>query len=184
MVQRRTIVRSIIQLAFCSQERIAITAAAQTRRDAVVHRITTVRKRNDFWMYLELYKVFAQTGAATRPPATHVDANVVDYICECMGVLEAESNRRGLPLRRGEQGMTLGLLQMMDDGFAPHGATVLQPVPYITTHGLSPIQYGKLSSVRCRTQTIAVRQMQRVVVSITGNAVMQLPQFHPHAGTR
>tara|TARA_Y100001938_G_C8067558_1_gene421157 strand:- start:222 stop:584 length:363 start_codon:yes stop_codon:yes gene_type:complete len=109
-----------------------------------------------------------------RPAADVVPESVVTLISKTIERVREEGIRQGNILKKNDACLTLGLVQMYYNGFAPFGAEILSPHKWIREHSLSPVQIGKLPSLRCRQQTIAVRQIQQLLVTETGEAMIKL----------
>jgi hypothetical protein len=169
-------VRATLQLVFCSPERTAISADAMHRINTQVKRIVASGPTTpSFWVFLQLRQHYMHQWGSLRPPAPAVPEPVVDHFCTSIKILQTASRDRNLELKRTTSCLVLGLCQLLDSGFCPNGATLVASHPWVKAHALSPVQYGKFKSIRCRQQTIAVRQMQRLLVDAQGNALLRLP---------
>jgi len=180
---QRQVVASTLAKLFTSQERYDIFTKAVARRNAdVVAALRRIRQNNPadkptrtYWAYARVRAVIAAHATFTRPPMDTVNCDFVTYVCNIIHLLKTKAKQKKLPLKKNDACIVFGLAQLFDTGFAPGGVTAIRTVSSVHRHGMSPCQYSKLSCLRARQQTIAVRQIQRVCVDKTGRASLQLP---------
>lgn len=116
----------------------------------------------------------------TRPPAPVVPERVVKRVVSTIEFVRNVGEQRRQVSKKNDTCLTLGLVQLLSTGFAPLGAQLLSVDPWIKKHALSPVQVGKLPGLRCRQQTIAVRQIQQLLVTDKGEALLKPPdEFEP-----
>ena len=174
---RKKGVRTLLALLFSSPQRKKITdaATAHLRKSA-----SKIAKRYDFRSFYAFRAVnnhIRENIAMIRPPAETIPEEVVDRVSETIAYVRDVGKRRFQETKKNDTCLTLGLVQLFSTGFSPLGSEILPVDPWVAKHTLSPVQVGKLPNLRCRQQTIAVRQIQRLLVTDDGEALLRPPHF-------
>lgn len=166
-------VREVLHLIFCSEKRKAISRCAVQQLKKNVSRITGKFSTKSVKAYMTIFDFIQESQHLVSPPAEFVPDEIVALIAKTIEFVRKEGKRRGKILKKNDACLTLGLVQLYATGFAPLGSEILAPNKWISKHALSPVQIGKLPSLRCRQQTIAVRQIQQLLVTETGEALIR-----------
>ena len=172
---RFKLVRGLLNLIFTSPERHAISRAAAEHLHKTAIRVSKKFSTKTYHAYAAVQKHVLENLAMVRPPAGDVPERVVALIVNTIDFVREVGRRRNKVSRKNDTCLALGLVQLFSTGFSPLGSQLLKVDPWVAKHSLSPVQIGKLSGLRCRQQTIAVRQIQQLLVTENGEAMLQPP---------
>lgn len=174
---RKKGVRTLLTLLFLSPQRIKITDAATVHLRKAAGRIAKRYEARSFYAFRAVHKHIRDNIAMIRPPADTIPEAVVNRVAETITYVRDIGKRRSQETKKNDTCLTLGLVQLFSTGFSPLGSEILPVDPWVAKHALSPVQVGKLPNLRCRQQTIAVRQIQRLLVTEDGEALLRPPYF-------
>ena len=166
-------VNSILKLIFLSSERRKITKDSIGKATRIAKfEIKSVSVTS----YATAMAIFEEAYDSIRTPPVSISPELSAYLVTVIGIIRSESERRNMKLKRTDQTIVLGLLQLLETGFQVNGATLIESSPFVQKYGLSLHQFGKLKGIRCRQQTIATRQIKQALVTTDGHPLIRLPK--------
>jgi len=144
----------------------------------VAKRLKVAKEPLSLKKYKEIRKVYEEATTSLREPLPYTIPNAfVTYVVDGINLLRKEGALRKLPLKVGDQSVTLALIQLFTTGFSPKGVEIIERIEFVAKHMYKASMFAQLANVRCRGQTICARQICRILVTATGDGAWRFPKY-------